>query len=456
MLTTEDKVGESDIDAQTFEEVAELQSNLLLSTYKLAKGGLSPYEVGVIIASRYYSEKVILSLGVTGDNLQNYKSSIREYALGQMEVDQLNRVSEEFFHSLLHNRYILHANEGKQVAFARSPNSVDETSPKADDINNEFLDPGELTNFIESTFIGCDFQYVSNGERVSLILVPKSVNATSNNVDNFNGGIVKLLDASMFVEQSSIGCDFQYTNGGKGITLIQSPSRCIVILLTTDNLLVDNVKPDEVIQFIEYNSLGWMLHHQVLIFFYTTLPLMRDTFQINEQNLENLQLDLRDSAKRLMYRGASSVNIEDFEESVSAMAPKAFVIAGRTRVKRKRVPSKVVLDFNLLMDNLLEENTLKLRQQMRGWYSNQRMVDEIGIRRFEQLLIGAYEIELRETFTKYSNGRMNWHGFKNEYDKQNLTEKTEISKRGRESEWRSVISRFVSRLEESFFSMFRL
>ena len=63
MLTTEDKIGDSDIDAQTFEEVAELQSNLLLSTYKLAKGGLSPYEVGVIIASRYYSERVILSLG---------------------------------------------------------------------------------------------------------------------------------------------------------------------------------------------------------------------------------------------------------------------------------------------------------------------------------------------------------------------------------------------------------
>ena len=346
-------------------------------------------------------------------------------------------------------------NEGKQVAFARSPNSVDETSPRADDINNEFVDPGELINFVESTFIGCEIQYKNKGERVSLILVPKSVNATSNNVDNFNSEFVKPSEKNQFVEQSSIGCDFQYTNRGTGIAFVQSPSRVNVNSPTTDNLLVEYVRFDEVVQFIKQTRLGWLLHHQVLIFVYTTLPLMRETFQNNKLNLENLEVDLRDSAKRLMDCGAFSVCIEDFEESASTMAREAFSIAGRTRVKRKRVPSKATFNLNLLINNLAEEKTFKLCAQMTRWHSL-HTIHENSDGRLGELIFRAYNLELRETFAKYSNGRIHWTGIENEGDKQDLSEKAEISKRGRESTGRSVFSGFVSRLEESFFSMFRL
>lgn len=209
---------------------------------------------------------------------------------------------------------------------------------------------------------------------------------------------------------------------------------------------------------MEQTLLGRMLHHQVLIYVFTNLPKIREIVQNIDKNLENLQVDLRESFKKLMVCGTYSVEIEDFEESASTMSHSAFTISGRTRVKRKRVPTELTSDVNLLVNNLLDDMPPNLYEQMiRDLCStlNSIVMPENGEARFKNLLFAAYEKEIRATFTKYG-GKMNWICPTNEHDTQNRSEKTEISEKCCGNAKRSVFSRFVDRLEEAFFSMFRL
>ena len=74
----------------SFRKVAELQSIFLQSEFCLAKGGFTPDEEGDLIDNRSYAEKQLISLGVEGPRLRDYKSYIREYAIGNLEIDKLN------------------------------------------------------------------------------------------------------------------------------------------------------------------------------------------------------------------------------------------------------------------------------------------------------------------------------------------------------------------------------
>ena len=331
----------------SFRKVAELQSIFLQSTFCLAKGGFTPDEEGELIDNRNYAEKELILLGVEGSRLRDYKSYIRQYAMGNLEIDKLNQISRGVFHDLFTAQEVQWANEG---------------------------------------VVG------------PLVVTPIKFAQTSEPIDHELG--------------------FR-------------------------NVILDGIAR----KFIEECVLGWLIHHQILVFFRAGLPIICQKNEIKSlgNRIENLEEDVRKSATKLMDNGAFSIDIEDFEESVSRIARNTFLDS-----KGKR--GEHCIDLTPLSDNLSEETSGRLLKQILVETGPRFVLEHID----SDLLIAAYDIELREAFDEYGGGSIGYSGINNPSVEKSRPESTTLQKNCEKDSEGTVVSRFLSRLQDAFLSMFRL
>lgn len=206
-------------------------------------------------------------------------------------------------------------------------------------------------------------------------------------------------------------------------------------------------------KFIEEGVLGWLIHHQILVFVCTVLRILRQTNgeQSLENGIERLVEDVRKSATKLMDNGAFSIDIEDFEESASRIARNSLLDS----------KEKPVVNLNLLLEDLAGKTGKRLAVEIRhrrNLFVSQNIDYDLLVLSpdTEDLLIVAYDNEISKAFIDYGGDSIRYTSINNLSVEKSHPESTTLQKSCEKNSEGTVLSRFLLRLENAFLSMFRL